>query len=81
VVVAAHPSVPFIVAGTLIGGVTGLEGGWGFGYVVFGRFSGWTAVTMILGLVGGASTMLALRLRARRQFLTRAFEPGMLSRA
>jgi len=53
----------------------------GFGYVVFGRFGGWTAVTMILGLVGGASTMLALRLRARRQFLTRAFEPGMLSRA
>jgi hypothetical protein len=34
---------------------------------------------MILGVVGGVAAMLALGLRARHQFLTQGFEPGMLS--
>jgi hypothetical protein len=40
-----------------------------------------TAVTMILGLVGGVSAMLALGLRARHQFLAHDFDIGALSRA
>jgi hypothetical protein len=67
--VTTHPSVPFIVTGTLVGGLTALEGGWLFGYYVFGQFSGWTAVTMTLGGLVGVAVLLVAGLIARRAFL------------
>jgi hypothetical protein len=72
-VVGAHPSLPFIVTGTAIGALTGLEGGWGIGYLAFGQFSGWTVLPMVLGGVLGGAGVLALGVRSRRRFLSQGF--------
>jgi hypothetical protein len=68
-VVTTHPSVPFIVTGTLVGGLTALEGGWLFGYYVFRQFSGWTTVTMAVGGLFGVAVVLVAGLLARHAFL------------
>ena len=70
VVVVTHPSLPFIVTGTVVGGLTALEGGWGLGYVAFGQFSGWTTASMIVGGVLGVGVVLAAGVQARRSFLS-----------
>lgn len=66
-VVAAHPSLPFIATGTVIGALTGLEGGFLLGYFAFGQFSALTTVTLAVGTVVGATAVLVVGVLARRR--------------
>jgi hypothetical protein len=45
--VRMHPTRPFRVAGVVIGGLTALEGGWGLGFVLFGRDTPATLATVV----------------------------------
>jgi hypothetical protein len=75
-VVGTHPSLPFIGAGALIGALTGLEGGWGVGYLAFGQFDGRVVWPMVMGGVLGGAGVLTLGVHSRRIFLSEGLDTG-----